>query len=161
MDPIALILQFLIFTIIAGLAAAAAMDGVMFLISRTGFTKGTMTVALGSLFTRSMETARVVGWFIHGVSGVLFAMLYTLLFLSFGLEAGLACLAAGLGIGFLHGIVVSIMLVMVVSEHHPIEKFRNAGIEVGVAHMAGHLAYGAVVGAVIGISGFAARVAGM
>ncbi len=161
MDPISLILQFLIFTLLAGLIAAAAMDGAMCLISRTGFTNGTMTTALGSLFTRSMETANVVGWFIHGVSGVLFAMIYTLLFMAFGLENGLACLAAGLGIGFLHGIVVSIMLVMVVSEHHPIEHFRNAGMQVGLAHLAGHLAYGAVVGAVIGISGFVGRVAGM
>ncbi len=160
MDPIQLILQFLIFTLIAGLAGSAAMDGVMHLITRSGVTPAPMTTALGSLFTRSLETASLVGWFIHGVSGVAFAMLYTLLFLAFGLEAALACLVAGLGIGFLHGIVVSIMLVMVVSEHHPIEAFRNAGIEVGVAHLAGHLAYGATVGLIVGISGLAARVAG-
>lgn len=161
MSPIDLILQFLIFTVIAGLLGAAAMDGIMHLITRSGFTEARMVTALGSLFTKSLGTARVVGWFIHGVSGVLFAMIYTLLFMAFGLELALACLAAGLGVGFLHGIVVSIMLVMVVSEHHPIEEFRNAGIQVGVAHLAGHLAYGAVVGLVIGISGFVARSAGL
>lgn len=161
MNSIDLILQFLIFTVGAGLIGAAAMDGVMNLITRSGFTEARMVTALGSLFTRSMETARVVGWFIHGVSGVLFAMIYTLLFMAFQLEAAVACLAAGLGLGFLHGIVVSIMLVMVVSEHHPVDKFRNAGIQVGVAHLAGHLAYGAAVGLVIGITGFVARATGL
>ncbi len=160
MGPIELILQFLIFTIIAGLAGAAGMDLVMHLISKSGYKHASMTLALGSFFTKSTETAQVIGWFIHGVAGVLFAMVYTLLFIAFGLEAAIACMAAGLGIGFLHGIVVSIMLVMVVSEHHPIESFRNAGIEVGVAHLAGHLAYGVLVGLVIGITGFVVRAAG-
>ncbi len=161
MSPIEIILQFLVFTTVAGLAGAAAMDGIMILITRSGFTEARMTTALGGMFTRSLETARVVGWFIHGVSGVLFAMIYTLLFMAFGLEAALACLAAGVGLSFLHGIVISIMLVMVVSEHHPIERFRNAGIQVGVAHLAGHLAYGFVVGLIVGLSGFVARSAGL
>ncbi len=160
MGSIELILQFLVFTVIAGLIGAAAMDGVMHLITRSGFTHAPMTTALGSLFTKSLETASLVGWFIHGVAGVVFAMVYTLLFMAFGLEAALACLAAGVGFGFLHGIVVSIMLVMVISEHHPVETFRNAGIEVGVAHLAGHLAYGALVGLIIGITGIVARAVG-
>ena len=160
MGPIELILQFLVFTIIAGLIGAAAMDLVMHAITRFGFAHAPMTTALGSMFTKSLETARVVGWFIHGVSGVLFSMVYTLLFMAFGLEAALACLVAGLGTGFLHGLVVSIMLVMVVSEHHPIEEFRNASLEVGLAHLAGHLGYGALVGLVVGLSGFVARAAG-
>ena len=47
--------------------------------------------------------------------------------------------------------LVSLMLVWVVCEAHPLEEFREAGFAVGLAHFAGHVAYGAVVGLIIGI----------
>jgi hypothetical protein len=40
-----------------------------------------------------------------------------------------------------------------VAEHHPLERFRDAGAEVAIAHMVGHIVYGLIVGFVIGFSG--------
>jgi hypothetical protein len=61
-------------------------------------------------------------------------------------------LMLGLGVGVFHGMLVSLMLVWVVSESHPLEEFNEAGLAVGLSHFAGHVAFGAVVGLVVGLS---------
>jgi hypothetical protein len=61
-------------------------------------------------------------------------------------------LMLGLGVGIFHGIVVSLMLVWVVSDRHPLEEFKEADLLVGLSHFAGHVAYGGVVGLVVGLS---------
>jgi hypothetical protein len=38
-----------------------------------------------------------------------------------------------------------------VAERHPVERFRKASIEIGAAHVVGHIGYGAGVGAVLGL----------
>ena len=58
----------------------------------------------------------------------------------------------GLGIGFFHGLVVSLALVWIVSERHPLEEFNDAGLAVGLSHLLGHVVYGGVVGVVVGLS---------
>ena len=63
-----------------------------------------------------------------------------------------SALMLGLGVGTLHGMLVSLMLVWVVSESHPLPEFKDAGLEVGLSHFVGHVAYGAVVGLVVGLS---------
>jgi len=55
--------------------------------------------------------------------------------------------------GVFHGLVVSFLLAVLVAEHHPIEQFQKAGSEVAAAHLFGHIIYGLIVGAVIGIAG--------
>jgi hypothetical protein len=52
----------------------------------------------------------------------------------------------------LHGIIVSLMLVWVVADQHPLEEFKEADLLVGLGHFAGHVAYGAVVGLIVGLS---------
>jgi len=39
-----------------------------------------------------------------------------------------------------------------VAEHHPLEEFNEAGFAIGLSHFAGHVAYGAVIGLVVGLS---------
>ncbi len=58
----------------------------------------------------------------------------------------------GLGLGMLHGLLVSLMLVWVVADHHPLEEFKEADLLVGLSHFAGHVAYGAVVGLTVGFA---------
>ncbi|MND05087.1 hypothetical protein D3C83_256700 [compost metagenome] len=48
--------------------------------------------------------------------------------------------------------VVSLGLVWVVAERHPLEEFNEAGLAIGLSHIIGHVAFGLVVGLVIGIS---------
>jgi len=46
---------------------------------------------------------------------------------------------------------VSLMLVWVVSEQHPLEEFREADLAIGLSHFAGHVAFGGVIGMVVGL----------
>lgn len=47
---------------------------------------------------------------------------------------------------------ISLMLFWVVSDHHLLEEFKEADLLVGLTHFAGHVAYGAMVGLVVGLS---------
>jgi hypothetical protein len=62
--------------------------------------------------------------------------------------------ALGVGVGFLHGLIVSLGLVWVVAEQHPLQEFNEAGMAIGLSHIVGHVAYGAIVGFVVGVSSF-------
>jgi hypothetical protein len=137
----------------AGVAGLAAMEVVMWLITRRGWAKGNMIVALGSLVTRKRENAFFTGAICHLGAAIFFAMLYQLAMVRFGFAHMPTSFFAGIGFGVLHGMVVTLTLVWVVSEQHPLEEFQDAGLAVGVSHIAGHVAYGAVVGLVIGIAG--------
>ena len=46
------------------------------------------------------------------------------------------------------------VLVAAVAESHPLPEFREAGFSVAVAHWFGHIIYGLMVGAVIGLIGY-------
>jgi hypothetical protein len=47
--------------------------------------------------------------------------------------------------------IVSLMLVWVIAEHHPLEEFREADLAIGLSHFAGHVAYGGAAGLAIGL----------
>jgi len=144
--------HFLLTSIVAGFLGAAAMEVVMWLICRAGWAKGNMIVAVGSILTRSRDNAFQAGVILHAVSAVVFAMIYGFAMGRMGLSHLPTAFLVGLGFGLFHGLVVSLMLVWIVAERHPLEEFREAGLAVGVAHFAGHAAYGAVVGLVIGLA---------
>jgi len=93
-----------------------------------------------------------IGAIIHGIAAVVFAILYTLLIIRLGYSNLPSALAVGAGIGLGHGLIVSLGLVWVVAERHPLEEFADAGLAIGLSHILGHVAYGAVVGLVIGIA---------
>lgn len=139
---------------IAGLIGGAGMEFVLWFVGNAGWAKTDMIVALGSLFTQQRERAWRTGAFIHVLAAIAFAVLYTLLMLKLGYTAMPESFALGAGIGFLHGLVVSLGLVWVVAERHPLEEFQEAGLAIGLSHILGHVAYGALVGAVVGIAPF-------
>jgi uncharacterized membrane protein YagU involved in acid resistance len=120
-------------------------------IARAGLGRGDMIVALGSLLTRTRDNARRVGLVIHITAAVGFALVYTLLLVTLGYTHLPMSLMVGLGVGILHGIIVSLMLVWVVSDRHPLEEYKEADLVVGLSHLAGHAAYGAMVGLVVGL----------
>ncbi len=151
MQSAAFIVHFLLTSIVAGFCGAAAMEVTMWLICRAGWAQGNMIVAVGSMLTRTREGAFRVGVILHAVSAVVFAMIYAFAMRQMGLSHLPTALFVGIGFGLFHGLVVSLMLVWIVAERHPLVEFREAGLAVGVSHFAGHAAYGALVGLVIGL----------
>jgi hypothetical protein len=146
------LLTFMLTALIGGLLGGMAMEGVLWIIGRGGWAKADMIVALGSMFTKSRETAWRVGAMLHFVSAVAFAIGYTLLLHALGATEMPWSGALGAGVGFLHGLIVSLGLVWVVAEQHPLAEFNEAGLAIGLSHIVGHVAFGAVVGLVVGIS---------
>ena len=150
---------FLLTAVFAGLLGTGGMTLVLFLITRSGLTNARMVFAVGSLFTRSHDSALVVGSVLHITSGLAFGMIYTLAMLAFpaGLN-GIELIFVGLGFGFIHGLMVAFFLVAMVADFHPLEEFREAGIAVGMSHLIGHMVYGLLVGAGVAITGIAGPV---
>jgi hypothetical protein len=152
MNPLHLTAADFLVAFIAGVFGMVGMEVVMWLITRRGWAQGNMIVALGSLVTRKRENAFLTGGILHVIAAFFFALLYLLAMTQFGLTRLPTALVAGVSFGILHGMVVTLALVWVVSEQHPLEEFKDAGLAVGVSHIAGHVAYGAIVGLVIGIA---------
>jgi len=138
--------------LVAGLAGGFAMELVMWLIARFGLARGDMILALGSLLTKSRDNAYRVGLVVHATAAAGFALVYSLLMVTLGYTHLPISLMLGLGVGLLHGILVSLMLVWVVADQHPLEEFKEADLLVGLSHVAGHAAFGAVVGLIVGLS---------
>ena len=147
------IIEFLLFSVIAGVVGTGGMTFVMYLINKMGVTNARMVIAIGSIMTKTRENAIRVGLIMHFTAGVIFAILYTIFFSVYGISGLLQFVGVGFGFGFIHGFVMSFILVIAVAEHHPLEEFRDAGFAVAIAHVAGHLVYGTLVGLVIGLSG--------
>jgi hypothetical protein len=152
MHPFSLI-HFLVTSVVAGALGAIALEVAMWLICRTGWAKGNMIVAVGAILTRSRETAFQAGVLLHSISAVVFAMIYAFAMMQMGLTQLPTAFFIGIGFGMFHGLVVSLMLVWIVAERHPLEEFQEAGLAVGLSHFVGHVAYGAIVGLVIGLLG--------
>jgi hypothetical protein len=146
------LVNFLLTALVAGVLGGMAMEGVLWLIGRGGWAKADMIVALGSMFTKSRETAWRVGAWMHFAAAIGFAIGYTLLMHALGATQMPWSAALGVGAGFLHGLIVSLGLVWVVAEQHPLEEFNEAGLAIGLSHIVGHVVYGAVVGLVVGVS---------
>jgi hypothetical protein len=143
---------YLVTALVAGILGGLAMEVAMWLISRAGLARGDMVLALGSLLTKSRENAYRVGFVVHLTAAIGFGLVYALLMVTLGYTHMPLSLMIGLGVGTLHGILVSLMLVWVVADHHPLEEFKEADLLVGLSHFVGHVAYGAVVGVVVGLS---------
>ena len=152
MDLAMYLVKYLCTALVAGAAGGLAMEGAMWLIAKAGLARGDMILALGSLLTKSRDHAYRVGLIVHATAAIGFAFVYTLLLITLGYTDMPQSLMLGLGAGIFHGIIVSLMLVWVVSDHHPLEEFKEADLLVGLSHFAGHVAYGAVVGVVVGLS---------
>lgn len=144
--------SYLLTSLLAGLLGILAMETVMWAICRAEWARGSMVVAIGSLVTRTRENAWRVGAGLHLASAIGFALVYVFAMTHLGLARFPTAIFVGIGFGVLHGIMVSLMLVWLVAEQHPLEEFQEAGLAVGLSHFAGHVAYGAAVGLVIALA---------
>jgi hypothetical protein len=137
--------------LVAGGLGVAAMELVMWLMTSNGLARGNMVVALGGLLTGERRHAFRVGLSVHLTAGAAFALLYLWGLRSFGMTHFPAVLYASIGFGLFHGMVVSLLLVWVVSDHHPLKEFKGADLAIGLSHFAGHAAFGLTVGLVVGL----------
>jgi len=138
----------------AGIIGTVGMEIVLQSITKSGMANADMTRAIGSLFTKSYSNSYKIGFVLQTFSGIVFAFIYTLAFVLFDVKGFLSCAGAGVLIGFIHGAVVGFILVAAIAENHPLPEFRQAGFSVAVAHWAGHLVYGLLVGIIISLIGF-------
>lgn len=152
MDPVEVIATYLLFSVVAGIAGAIVMLLVMKLIDRSPVPGRNMIIAVGSLLTHTRENAGLVGGLLHGIAAIAYGLIYTILLMALNLASWPGGLLGGLGLGAFHGMVVSLALVWVIADQHPLEEFREAGPGVFLQHLAGHVAYGAVVGTIIAAS---------
>ncbi len=139
--------------ILAGILATGVMCAVMELITRSQLANADMVRAIGSLFTKSYDNALVPGLIIQFGFGIVFGFIYFAIlsfFSSGGIPSGVVI---GIVAGFFHGMVVSLAIVISVAEHHPLGRFREAGITVAMSHLAGHMIYGLTLGIVFGATG--------
>ena len=143
----------IIITVLAGVVGTAGMSTVLWGLTRTGVANAAMIRAIGSLFTKSYEDSFGLGLTVHFIVGIIVAFVYVALISLFAPTSLAGAIALGGMIGFAHGIAFGFTLVVAVAEHHPLEQFRSAGLEVAVAHLLGHVVYGVLVGAVVGLTG--------
>lgn len=143
----------ILFVIFAGLIATAIMSFLMETMTKSGIADADMVRAVGSIITKSYDESFKTGLVIQFSFGVFFSFIYFLIFGYFVPPNLFIGAFAGFAMGFFHGMVVSLGIIVVVAEHHPVERFRNAGFEVAVGHVGGHIIYGLILGIIYGITG--------
>jgi uncharacterized membrane protein YagU involved in acid resistance len=134
----------------SGILGTLVMTLIMDKITKEGWANADMVRAIGSIFTRSLENSFPVGIVAHIIFGVIIAFVYVFVFQLFNVHTLLGGIGVGFGLGFFHGIVVSLLLVVAVAEHHPLKEFQDVGFSVAAAHFGAHIVYGLVVGVVAG-----------
>ena len=145
----------LAYIIICGILGTSAMSFVMWFITKEGIANADMIRAIGTIVTDDGSSFST-GLTVHYVVGIIVAFIYLALISLFEPQNLWAYAGAGGMIGLFHGVAFAFLLVVVVAEHHPKEQFRQAGLEVALAHLGGHIVYGIVVGLIAGI--FAIRI---
>jgi len=153
MSAASLVGRFLLWSTLAGVLGAAAMVLVLWAFTCSGLANARLIIAVGSLLTRSYEKAMLVGGFVHLSAGIFFAQIYTYIMVAIGHPGIGTNLICGAAIGMFHGLIMSLILVAAVADAHPIEEFQQRSFAIALSHWVAHVAYGLVVGAVIGASG--------
>jgi len=136
-----------------GWSATIAMTAFLLIVDKLQWANANMVNAIGSLVTRGERGAFPVGLAVHFTVGTVIAAGSIAVWSLFDMASVPETLALGTVVGTGLGLVVSIMLVVLVAEHHPLELYREAGLRVAVAHLAAHVVYGVILGLTVGLSG--------
>jgi hypothetical protein len=155
-------IEIVLASIAAGMIATVAMVAVTYLPLAWGGVPCDVIGMLGSFLVGDEgRRGRYLGGVAFTAGGVLFAVLYGMLIAQF-MAAGavvprltldvalptridLFYPLTGVAMGFVHGGVVTLLMTIVVTEHHPLDRHRG-GVDFVVPLMAGHLAFGATAG---------------
>ena len=131
-----------------GVAATFGMTSFLWGITYFKICNVDMVKAIGSYYTQKEDKSLLPGMLAHFTAGIIFCFLYILLFNvkpTTGKDPYIYVIFGG-GIGFVHGIVMALLLVIVIAAHHPLEKYRSAGFATGVYHFFAHIIYGVIIG---------------
>lgn len=124
----------------------AAMSALLLFPRWLGIGKIDVIPAVGALITGKAENAFSIGYIIHFASGIVFAYIYWGLLVLMKLPIVWWAFA---GAGFIHGIVVMLLVCIMVMEHHPVARYHERGPMTGLAQLLAHIVYGVVVGLVV------------
>jgi hypothetical protein len=129
--------------LMAGLVGTAVMTVFLFIPAWMGWGRLDVVRAAGSLVTHNRETALMPGLAIHFSAGAFFALFYWgfLHSMHMPLNAG-----TGLFLGMIHGALISLLVTIIIMEHHPLQRYHDRGPMTGVGQLLGHLLYGLTVG---------------
>jgi uncharacterized membrane protein YagU involved in acid resistance len=134
---------------LSGFLGTTAMIAIMSFIHRMKWANADMIRAVGSIVTGSYENSFYVGLIVHYAVGISFSFLYTLIIAVAPIQTpGSTEIIAGLT-GVVHGLMVGLLLMVEVAEHHPVERFQRVGLGVAVSHVIGHIVYGLTVGFIL------------
>ena len=134
---------------ISGFAATIAMSLFLSFLHRANIANTDMVRAIGSVFTRSESYAFRTGIIIHMISGIFFAYLYSIVLAFAPLSTDIAIIMVSTTLSFFHGLVMTMLLAIVVAEHHPLARFQKAGIDVLFGHLVAHVVYGFTLGVML------------
>jgi hypothetical protein len=111
-----------------------------------GIGKIDVFLAVGALITSKPDKAFTYGYILHFISGIVFAYVYWGLIALTSLP--MVWWAFGMA-GFIHGIIVMLLVSIAVMEHHPIARFHERGPMTGLAQLLAHIVYGVVLGLIV------------
>jgi hypothetical protein len=132
--------------LIGGVVGTAVMTALLLFPRWLGFGKIDVIPAVGALITGKAENAFSIGFIVHFASGIIFAYIYLGILLLMKMPIVWWGFAMA---GFIHGIVVMLLVCIVVMEHHPVARYHDRGPMTGLAQLLAHIAYGVVVGLIV------------
>jgi len=141
--------------IVAGLAGTVVISMIMAMAPRIGMPKMAIWEMLGSMFNKDGNNA--LGWVIHFMMGVIFAIIYAALWAA---GIGSATLVSGVIFGVVHFLVAGLMMGGMPMMHAGVKAgtvkapglymTANGGMMSFVGGLIGHAVYGLVVALVYG-----------
>jgi hypothetical protein len=132
--------------LIGGIVGTAAMTALLLFPRWLGIGKIDVIPAVGALITGKEEHAFSIGYIVHFTSGIIFAYIYWGILLL--MKMPIVWWAFGMA-GFIHGIVVMLLVSITIMEHHPIARYHERGPMTGLAQLLAHIVYGVVVGLIV------------
>lgn len=142
-------IHYILIPIIIGTLATLAMSLFLWTITYLKICDVNMERAIGSWFTGKEKNSLLPGMLIHLCFGILFCFAYLYVFNVVPNPMNDVSFYAffGAGLGFVHGIIVALCLVILVAPDHPLRKYQKAGFAVAAYHFFAHIIYGFAVGA--------------
>lgn len=122
---------------------------------------------LGTAFTTDRTSAKALGYILHFLAGIAFALIYYLLFLAIGRSGWWLGATFGIGHALFSGTALVNILLPLVHPHMgtpstsattvallepPGFMMRNYGLQTPLVSLAAHIAYGTVVGGFISLA---------
>ena len=152
-------------TLAGGVVGTVVLTSGLRLAQETGMTRMDIPLLLGTVFTANRSRANVIGYGLHFVNGLLFALLYYAIFRAVDHAGWLFGLALGaVHAMFAGGALIGVLLPAVHprmgtpwsdAEETPLLEppgflLENYGRRSAIGNLLGHLAYGAIVGGFAG-----------